>query len=430
MTPSRARPSQAVANREARATSDAASAQRLAAWRSILPSLRAEAGVVRTTDPVGAFGTTLRQRQLTSGDFDPARLNYPDAISNYAAAVVLEQPLVILDGWMAARAATRSAEGATRMAEWTAYSTTVDVVRAYYGAVLAAEQANTVTAAARAAQAHARQAELMLEAGLVTRSDVLLASVQATDLEVERKDAVRDSVLALRQLGVLLGEPADRELLVPSRFPVDSVAERAAGELLSLTPGDRADVAMAVAGAAAADANVARARATLVPRIVSFARSDLNSSTRPVSGPSNWTVGIMASWTPFTGGSELADRQASQARLRGALAQLEGTVSGARLDLERTELTLGTALAHLSAARASVAQAAEAHRIVSRKYAGGLATVVELLAALAVETRASAGLSAARHALVIAMADRLRATGHDPARLAADLDDGSAITTR
>src|SRR5688572_13036214 len=46
----------AVQNRAARAASDAVSAGRMAAWRSILPTVRVDAGFVRTTDPVGAFG--------------------------------------------------------------------------------------------------------------------------------------------------------------------------------------------------------------------------------------------------------------------------------------------------------------------------------------------------------------------------------------
>jgi len=44
--------------------------------------------------------------------------------------------------------------------------------------------------------------------------------------------------------------------------------------------------------------------------------------------------------------------------------------------------------------------------------------VVELLDAAVAETQAQLGLSAARHALITSIADRLRATGHAPGRLA------------
>ena len=48
----------AVPNRAARAASDAAAAARMGAWRTIFPTLRVDAGFVRTNDPTAAFGTS------------------------------------------------------------------------------------------------------------------------------------------------------------------------------------------------------------------------------------------------------------------------------------------------------------------------------------------------------------------------------------
>jgi len=79
-------------------------------------------------------------------------------------------------------------------------------------------------------------------------------------------------------------------------------------------------------------------------------------------------------------------------------------------------------LSQLELARASLVHSEEAHRIVSRKYQGGLATVAELLDAAAAETRSRLVLSVARHSVLTAMADRLRASGHEPRRMAALAD--------
>jgi outer membrane protein TolC len=38
----------------------------------------------RTTNPMWTFGTKLNQGTITQEDFDPARLNDPDAINNFA----------------------------------------------------------------------------------------------------------------------------------------------------------------------------------------------------------------------------------------------------------------------------------------------------------------------------------------------------------
>ena len=82
------------------------------------------------------------------------------------------------------------------------------------------------------------------------------------------------------------------------------------------------------------------------------------------------------------------------------------------------------ALTRLSIAERATAQGAEAHRIVARKYEGGLATVAELLDALATELQTELALSQAKWGTIAAAADRLLALGLDPATLGA-LDDSS-----
>jgi outer membrane protein TolC len=80
---------------------------------------------------------------------------------------------------------------------------------------------------------------------------------------------------------------------------------------------------------------------------------------------------------------------------------------------------LQVALARLAIAERAVAQSAEAHRIVGRKYEGGLAQVAELLDAQAVETQSALGFSQARWSAIVAAAERQRALGRDPAFLEA-----------
>src|SRR3990170_7302441 len=73
----------AYGNRIADGQAMVARSQGTAALRGIPPTVRLETGFVRTTDPIGAFGTALRQRRISQADFDPARLNYPAGTDNY-----------------------------------------------------------------------------------------------------------------------------------------------------------------------------------------------------------------------------------------------------------------------------------------------------------------------------------------------------------
>jgi hypothetical protein len=106
----------AYGNRIAAGGTAVREAQTRAPLEGILPSIHFEAGYIRTTDPIGVFGSTLRQRIVSQANFDPQRLNYPGAIGNYQTGVVVEQPLFNAEAWTGRRAAMRAA-GASRAQE-------------------------------------------------------------------------------------------------------------------------------------------------------------------------------------------------------------------------------------------------------------------------------------------------------------------------
>jgi outer membrane protein TolC len=410
----------AYGNRAQGAMAASQRAQSLLPLRGVLPSVRFDAGFMRTTDPIGAFGTTLRQRTITQQDFDPQRLNYPAVAQNYTGAMVLEQPLFNADALAGRRAALRAGAAAQANADWAATSTRVDVIKAYYGAVLATEKVSTLETAVRAAREHVRQAESMVKNGLVTPSDALLASVKAGEVETMLLEAEGDALNARLGLATLLGAPSDTGWALPAGLPASDALRRLAQEALEATRRDgRADVVAARAGADAASADALRARALYFPRLNGFARYDWNSALRPFGGDNNWTVGVMASWTPFAGASNLAELRGTASRRDAADAMRDGAEAKAHLEERQSATTLRVALARLEIAERGVQQSVDAHRIVGRKYAGGLAAVVELLDAAAIETQSRMAHAGARYTLLTATAERRKALGLDPGALRA-----------
>ena len=422
----------AYVNRGVAGTAEAQSAQALAALKGVLPSARIEGGYVRTTDPIGVFGATLRQRSITQANFDPQQLNYPSAVGNYQSGVVIEQPLLNADAWAGRRAAQHAADASRATEEWTRLSTGADVVRAYYGAVLAAERAATLQTAARAAHAHVTQADAMVKQGLVTKSDALLAEVRAGEVDAQLAEAQGGAATALQQLAVLLGRDGSAPVDLGFRVQLPSserIRAEVAVDTTLLSGQTRSDVRAATDGLAAARTEAQRARSALLPRLNGFARYDWNSASRLYGGDRNWTVGVMASWNPFGGASEIAEIKATAGRAATAQAEADAARAHARLEIEQTRIALGVALTRLDIAEHGAAQSAEAHRIVSRKYEGGLAGIVDLLDAQAVETQSALALSQARWATIAADAARRLALGVDPASLAT-LDDGSTVAVQ
>jgi len=273
----------------------------------------------------------------------------------------------------------------------------------------------------------------MVRQGLVTKSDALLASVRAGDVDAQLAEAKGAVATTRRQLAVLLGrDGAD----LPSSSPqsthlpsTERIRAEVAGDTVARAAAPRADVLAATDALAAARGDAGCARTALLPRLNGFARYDWHSATGLYSGDRNWTVGVMASWNPFAGASELADVGSAGGHAQAAQAQAEAARANARLEIEQTRTTLSVALTRLDIAEHAAAQSAEAHRIVSRKYGGGLAGVAELLDAQAAETQSTLALAEARWSAIVAAADRRRALGLDPATLAS-LDDTSTVAAR
>jgi outer membrane protein TolC len=191
-------------------------------------------------------------------------------------------------------------------------------------------------------------------------------------------------------------------------------------ELLAPGPLEgRADVAAAKAAAEAAGREVLRATGRLLPRVNAFGRYDWNDPTTPFHGQRSWTFGVMASWTLFSGFSEIGDVRGARARATAARAMAEAAESQAALEVSARESDVTVALERLAIAEQAVDQASEAHRLVARQYAGGLAGITELLGAQATETQTRLGLAQARVALITALAARQLARGSDPAALTA-----------
>ncbi len=419
----------AFSNRIAAGEAGAAAATATSALRGILPSIRIEAGFARTTDPIGAFGTTLRQRTIGPADFDPARLNHPAAVSNYAGGAVIEQPVFNADAHLGRHAAARGAQAAAAMAEWTSIGTRLDVIRAYFGAVLAAEKAATLQAADKAARSHAAQAQKLVAAGVATRSDALLAQVKAGEVEAQLLEAQGDAALAQRQLATLLGAAHDTSFTLPAMLPATQQVRELLAREIPAQVAERADLIAANRGMQAASSDVKRALSLYLPRVNAFARYDWNSASTLYAGDKAWTAGVMASWTPFAGASEIAEQQATRARARAAQARLDGARAGAELDMARARNARVVALKKLEIAERAATQSAEAHRIVSHKYDGGVATVSELLDAAAIETQSLLGLSAARYAGIVAEAERRRAAGYDLSEMPALLTQTTVEST-
>lgn len=366
--------------RATRAAEDEAQARVREARAAYLPRLDVIEGWQRADQPVFVFSSLLGQRQFTSGDFALDRLNHPDALSNYRAAVLLEQ--TVFDGARASAAvgtASRAREISKLESDRTAAELRLGAVRAY-GRLLAATALHTAArAAVEAAAADLRRTEARRDAGLETEANVLALRLHAADAEARRVRAENDETIARAELNALMGAPLDDPIAV-RETPLAPATTRDPAALEARALAGRVEMKQATLRRELADVQRRGARASLLPQVTLQAAAEANGDAF-ADRASAWSVGVQVRWNAFAGGADLARlRQAGAAAAR-ADAERERLETAIRLEVRTATANLNAAYAREAASHRMVEQARESQRMIRDRYEAGLVPASELLRA-------------------------------------------------
>lgn len=408
-----------------RAQIDQAEAAKRQAEGNRKPRLNLSVTATNTNDALNAFGLKLSQRNATFGDFGagefnpanpnvlsiaPHDLNHPDSVTNVNPRVELLIP--VYNGGMVqsyveqAQAYVRAAQSGDRLARQQIIK---HVLMAYQGVHTARAYIKVAEQGKAAAEEYVRITEKLHKQGMAVKSDALSAKVNLQEVKLKLVEARNAEAAALDQLHLLLGKPLGEPLDVGA--PVTP----------SLLAGNDADLRLQAldthAGLQAlrsqmqgAGSAVEAARASYKPQFNVMLRGDVNDEALGF-GAASYTVAGVLSWTAFDGGVTKAgvDRaEAQRTELAARLRQAEDGIAYQVGDARRKALE---AEEKIAARETAMEQAAEAQRLVQKRYENGVATLIELLSTQAQLDKARADLVAARYDLAVNRAELKRAVG-------------------
>lgn len=380
-----------------------------------LPTLTASLTATRTNDALNAFGLKLSQRGATFNDFGagdflalgpaalnvaPANLNHPDAVNNYNTRLEVLVPLYnggMVSGYIEqARAMVRAAQQGSDMAR---QQVLYKVVQAYQGLHTARAYVHVTEQARLAAEAYVKTTRNLLKEGVLVRSDLLTAEVNLADVQVKLEEARRASAGALDQLHLLLGLPLSQPLDIGPQFS----AAAAKGEIGTLeaeavarNPGLQALRHQVEAAGAA----VTVAEADKYPHLNAMLRQDWNDATLGARAPSYTVAGVL-SWKLLDFGTVKGAKDRAEASRLELATRLQEAEEGVRYKVKDAWRGAQEAEARAKWRETALDKAAEAQRLVQKRYENGVATIVELLAAQAQLDKARADLVAARYQLTL-----------------------------
>lgn len=393
----------------ARASGRQAQADTRAVRAEWLPRINFSEGWQRSTQPVAGFGTLLNARRFTAADFAVDRLNRPGAVDGFSRRLGVSQ--VLFDG-NHLRAASAMATGRAAIADARTAAAlanlALNVTQAYGRLASAQAGADAAKAAVAWAQEDLSRATSRRDAGTATDADVLAMSVHAADMRQRQLQADSDIVTVRAALNQLMGAPVDRTFTIA--LPAPGATAPALAALVAEARRSRPELHEADQALAMAQAGVRDAQGGWLPTIAAGAGYEWNGLTF-TSRESAWTVGAELRWSVSVGGAEAARVTSARAAVDAARASRAALDSAIEVDVLTARQQWLVARARIDVGRLSVDDAKESLRITRQRYAAGLASVRDVLAASAAELAAEAQHTANAVAVVTAWAALERALG-------------------
>jgi outer membrane protein len=367
--------------RAADAQLDSAQAGVTKSSSGFLPKVNLSETWSRSDNPLLVFGTKLNREIVSPADFNPAVINDPEPLSNYNTRLAVMQP--VWNGgkeYLGVTQAKLAREAAVQDRNRTRQETVFNVIRAYYGVLLAREY-NTVAAQSLATStANVKLAEARYQAGAVLQSDLLRARVQ----EAEVKEMVTRSEngvrLALANLNFAMGVPQQAEFDISGAL-VNKDAERDLEALTSESLALRPDLVSLGYNRKNAEAGVRTARADYIPTLNVMGEVDWNSARPAGDDAKSWAVMAVLQWNIFDGlvtSSNVRQAAATAGKMRAMEDQMRAAV---QLQVKKAFYDLQASRDRIAASASSVQEAEEGLRIVQKRYEVGMTNFVDVLGA-------------------------------------------------
>jgi outer membrane protein TolC len=396
----------------AAARRDAAESETVRARGSRWPGLRLEAGFQTTNNPVLVFSQKLLQGNFQASDFELDVLNTPDFYEDWAASLVLEQPIWTGGRIAGAVTATEAAAAAAAAELERARQQLVrDVTDRYTGAVLADYALASARASLETARANVELVTDLREAGLVVESDLLLAQVRESEVEelVIRAEAAVE--VAAAALNVALGRDQSMPLTLPDELGEVGGEESALDPLVSRALEQRPDLLAARHYLEAARGELRMEQGGWRPELGLTASAETHAEDFFGNDGDNATVAVGFKFPLFEGKSNRAEIQRAEAAIREAEAMAELMAQRAELEVRQSLAALESARKRLALALEGIALAERSLVIVEDRYRNGLTTLVDLLEAESALTQSRRREVEARRDVLVARAGLDLATG-------------------
>jgi outer membrane protein len=375
-----------------------------------LPSVHISETITRGNNPVFVFGSLLEQSRFGPQNLSLPALNNPDPITNLRTSIAISAP--VFNGLKTSTRISQSNIGLDqavlqkRLAE---QRVRFEVVRNYFGVLVASANRQVADDALRAAESDLKRARDRFDAGLAVQSDVLAASVQVAEFKQAQIQAGGDFITALTILNVSVGFPSQARHDLTGELLTKKFAPPPQEELVQRAMANRPDYMQAISAVQLREEQISERHGDYLPEVNLFG-SFGSSGRNLVTGSTDYSIGAGLTFNLFDPGR---GSRLSQAHVQRELAGVERdrVANQIVIDVAHAYQEFRVAEQQLEVAEASLGQAAEALRIIQERYLAGLTGITDVLRAETAFVRARTNVVASRHGHYVSYASVLLQAG-------------------
>ncbi len=333
----------------------------------LYPRLSTDAGYLRRPDPIlsGGFGVLRPESQKQFN-------------------ITFEQPLYTGGRATAAyRGAKLGLKGEALALNLTTENLLFQVAQAYYEALKALKNTEIEKNEVARLEAHLKDAQNRLRVGEVTKTVVLRAEAELADARARLIRAENNQAITKDQLAFLVNSDGEFDLTEP---PSLALSERSESEWIETARDRRDDLRRQAAEIEIAKERINVAKGNFYPSLnleAQYNWIDPNPQSAFFITNDRFAI-IKLSFPLFEGKIRVAELNQSKSRHRQAILQKELLSDRISVEVRRARFDLAALTAQLDVLRAQVAFARENFTLVSRQFAVGLATNIDVLDANAV----------------------------------------------
>lgn len=342
-----------------------------------LPNIKVSHTGFTTNNPLMAFGSKLNQEVISQNDFNPALLNDPKRVDNFATKLEVQQPLINLDGIYQRKAAKNMMAASELQSQRTTEYMELEIEKAYMQLQLAYKAVDVIKKAEAAALDNRKLAENSFKQGYLQKSDVLAVEVRLTEVENQLHYALSTIKNASDYLAFLMNETQDVVYKPSDSLQLASIASENS-QLLII---ERADI-KAMELAASTRENIYKAEnMAFLPRLNAFGSYELYDDELFTGAANGYMAGIELSWDIFKGSQRFAKSAKTKAEFEKAKLEYDDYVSKSQLELNKAKRGLKDVENKLRLTKLALEQSKESLRIRTNRFEQGLEKTNDLLMA-------------------------------------------------